>query len=104
MGWMNRLRLIVALAFFGGAVGRAIAAAPDESRLYRVAEAAFKDGLNDLAERQFVEYLKEFPDSERVDEIVLDLAQAQLNQGTVDGSGEDAAGRAGKMADRETAR
>ena len=81
MGWMKRLRLIVALLFVGGAAGSAVAATPDENRLYRVAEAAFKDGLNDLAERQFAEYLKQFPDSERADEVVLDLAQAQLNQG-----------------------
>src|SRR5580704_10537640 len=81
MGWMKRLRLIVALLFFGGAVGHVVAATTDENRLYRVAEAAFKDGLNDLAERQFAEYLKQFPDSERADEVVLDLAQAQLNQG-----------------------
>ena len=71
----------MALLFVGGTVGRVAAATPDESRLYRVAEAAFKDGLNDLAERQFAEYLKQFPDSERADEIVLDLAQAQLGQG-----------------------
>src|ERR1035441_3834680 len=81
MGWMKRLRLIVAFSFVGGAVNRFPAATPDENRLYRVAEAAFKDGLNDLAERQFAEYLKQFPDSERADEVVLDLAQAQLNQG-----------------------
>src|ERR1700751_5875600 len=54
---------------------------PDETRVYRVAEAAFKDGLNDLAERQFAEYLARFPDSDRADGVVLDLAQAQLNQG-----------------------
>src|SRR5258707_11684116 len=81
MGWMKRLQLIVALLCFGGTMDRVGAAAPDEKRLYRVAEAAFKDGLNDLAERQFAEYLKQFPESERADEVVLDLAQAQLNQG-----------------------
>src|SRR6266481_2694271 len=81
MGWMKRLRLIAALLFVGGAVNRVAGATPDEKRLYRVAEAAFKDGLNDLAERQFAEYLKQFPDSERADGVVLDLAQAQLNQG-----------------------
>jgi len=81
MGWMRKLQLMVALLCLGGTVNRAMAATPDENRLYRVAEAAFKDGLNDLAERQFAEYLKQFPDSERADEVVLDLAQAQLNQG-----------------------
>src|SRR6266404_5543136 len=81
MGWMRRLRLIAVLLFIGGAVNRVTGATPDEKRLYRVAEAAFKDGLNDLAERQFAEYLKQFPDSERADGVVLDLAQAQSNQG-----------------------
>ena len=78
---MRRLRLIAALLFVGGAVDRVAAATPDENRLYRVAEAAFKDGLNDLAERQFADYLKQFPDSERADGVVLDLAQAQSNRG-----------------------
>src|ERR1700684_3651133 len=81
MGWMKKLRLITALLLIASTAGRVVAAGPEESRLYRVAEAAFKDGLNDLAERQFAEYLKEFPDSERADEVVLDMAQAQLNQG-----------------------
>ena len=58
-----------------------VAATPDENKLYRVAGAAFKDGLYDLAERQFVDYLKQFPDSDRADAVVLELAQAQLNQG-----------------------
>ena len=81
MGWIKTLRLMAALLFVVGAANRVTAATADENRLYRVAEAAFKDGLNDLAERQFAEYLKQFPDSERADEVVLDLAQAQLNQG-----------------------
>ena len=37
------------------------AATPDETRMYRVAEAAFKDGLNDLAERQFASTWLNFP-------------------------------------------
>src|SRR6266404_6353305 len=86
MGWMRRLRLIAVLLFVGGAVNRVTGATPDEKRLYRVAQAAFKDGLNDLAERQFAEYLKQFPDSERADGVVLDLAQAQLNQGKWQGA------------------
>src|SRR5208282_842362 len=78
---MRRWYIIVAVVLSCGAVFRAVAATPDETRMYRVAEAAFKDGLNDLAERQFIEYLKQFPDSDRADSVVVDLAQAQLNQG-----------------------
>ena len=81
MGWMKKLWLMVMVLSAGAGLGRAVAATPDENRMYRVAEAAFKDGLNDLAERQFAEYLKQFPDSERADEVMLDLAQSQLNQG-----------------------
>ena len=78
---MRRWYIIVAVLLSCGAMLRVAAAAPDETRMYRVAEAAFKDGLNDLAERQFAEYLAQFPDSDRADGVVLDLAQAQLNQG-----------------------
>ena len=52
----------------------------EENRLYRVAQAAFGDGLNDLAEQQARKFLEKFPDSERGDAIALLLGQAQLNQ------------------------
>jgi TolA-binding protein len=78
---MRRGYIIVAVLLCCGEMARVAAAPPDETRMYRVAEAAFKDGLNDLAERQFAEYLAQFPDSDRADGVVLDLAQAQLNQG-----------------------
>jgi len=81
MGWMKRLWFMAALVLAVGVLGRTVAAAPDETRMYRVAEAAFRDGLNDLAERQFADYLKQFPDSDRADGVVLDMAQAQLAQG-----------------------
>src|SRR5208283_5141259 len=78
---MRRWYIIVAVVLSCGEVFRVAAATPDETRMYRVAETAFKDGLNDLAERQFAEYLAQFPDSDRADGVTLDLAQAQLNQG-----------------------
>jgi len=53
----------------------------EETRLYRVAQAAFGDGLNDLAEQQARKFLEKFPDSERADAMALLLGQAQLNQG-----------------------
>src|SRR5216684_2173489 len=77
---MRRYCVILAVLLACGELLRAAAATPDENKLYRVSEAAFKDGLNDLAERQFVEYLKQFPDSDRADGVTLDLAVAQLNQ------------------------
>ena len=59
-----------------------IAATPaDETRLYRVAQAAFDDKLYDVAERQLAEFLQKFPQSERADNAQFLLAQAQLNQG-----------------------
>ncbi|HVM63201.1 MAG TPA: tetratricopeptide repeat protein [Verrucomicrobiae bacterium] len=78
---MKRWGIMLSVLLTCGAVSRAAGAAPDETRMYRVAETAFKDGLNDLAERQFAEYLAQFPDSDRADGVTLDLAQAQLNQG-----------------------
>jgi TolA-binding protein len=58
---MRRLCTILLVLLSCGEMSRAVAAAPDETKLYRVAEAAFKDGLNDLAERQFAEYLNNSP-------------------------------------------
>ena len=55
--------------------------ATEENRLYRVAQAAFGDGLNDLAEQQTAKFLEKFPNSERGDAMALLLGQAQLNQG-----------------------
>jgi len=64
-----------------------VAAAPqsrgasEENRLYRVAQAAFGDGLNDLAEQQAAKFLEKFPNSEQDDSMALLLGRAQLNQG-----------------------
>src|SRR5437763_1611904 len=53
----------------------------DENRLYRVAQAVFDDRLYDVAERQFVEFLQKYPQSERANDAQFLLAQALLNQG-----------------------
>src|ERR1043166_5013374 len=53
----------------------------DENRLYRVAQAAFDDKLDDVAERQFAEFLQKYPQSEHANDAQFLLAQAQLNQG-----------------------
>ena len=58
-----------------------VAATSEETRMYRVARATFGDGLYEVAERQFVEFLTRFPGSGYADEIQLLLAQAQLNEG-----------------------
>jgi TolA-binding protein len=70
---MRTLWPILALLF--------IAATVEENNLYRIAQAAYNDGIYDLAERQLAEFLQKFPDSERADAVALQLAQAQLNQG-----------------------
>lgn len=75
--WAVALLLTVTTAV---AAPKAFGAA-DENRLYRVAQAVFGDGLNDLAEQQAVKFLEKFPNSERGDAITLLLGQAQLNQG-----------------------
>lgn len=58
-----------------------LAATTEETRIYRVANAAFKDGVYDLAERQAAEFVQKFPDSEQADAMQLVLTQAQLKQG-----------------------
>jgi TolA-binding protein len=60
---------------------KAFGATAEETRLYRVAQAAFGDGLNDLAEQQAAQFLEKFPSSERGDAMALLLGRAQLNQG-----------------------
>jgi TolA-binding protein len=77
---MRRLIPILVLLVACGA-SRAVAATAEETRMWRVANAAFKDGLYDLAERQAAELLAKFPDSERAGDTQLLLAQAQLSQG-----------------------
>src|SRR5258706_11034721 len=59
----------------------AAAPTPDELRQFRVAHATFQDGLYDVAERQFIEFLAKFPASDRADHAQYQLAQAQLRQG-----------------------
>lgn len=70
---MRRYLLILTLLF--------VAATPEETKLYRLAQAAFKDGIYDLAERQFAEFLKQFPESAQADGAQLLLGRAQLYQG-----------------------
>jgi TolA-binding protein len=71
---MRRLWPLIALLLIA-------ATTADETRLYRVAQAAFEDKLYDVAERQLAEFLQKFPQSERADNAQFLRAQAQLNQG-----------------------
>ena len=58
-----------------------VAAAADESRLYRAAQTAFNDKLYDVAERQLTEFLQQFPTSERAERATLWLGQCQVQLG-----------------------
>ena len=76
---LNVLTAAVLLSVASAPLSRGATA--EENRLYRVAQAAFGDGLNDLAEQQARKFLEKFPDSERSDAMALVLGQSQLNQG-----------------------
>ena len=71
---MRRLWPIVAVLLVA-------ATTADENRLYRVAQAVFDDRLYDVAERQLVEFLQKYPQSDRANDAQFLLAQAQLSQG-----------------------
>jgi TolA-binding protein len=57
-----------------------VAATAEETKLYRVGQTAFRDGIYDLAERQFAEFLQKFPESDQAETAQLLLTQAQLSQ------------------------
>jgi TolA-binding protein len=59
----------------------AMSSVAQESRLYSAGKAAFKDGLYEVAEKQFQELLEKFPATSRREEVSLLLAQSQLNLG-----------------------
>lgn len=75
----------IALAFLCLATaltGRAAGAA--ETRAYDVARNIFYSGAYELAEREFGEFVKTHPDSDRVPEAVLLQAQCRYQQGKAD--------------------
>ncbi len=57
------------------------AMAPEESRQFRVAQAALEDKIYDVADRQFQEFIQKFPQSERIESAYFLLGQAQVNLG-----------------------
>jgi TolA-binding protein len=70
-------RLSLALFVLACCVG----ATSEENRASRVVQAAFKDGLFDLAERQAADFLQRFPNSELGPDTALLLSQSQLKLG-----------------------
>ncbi|MCG3150306.1 MAG: Outer membrane protein assembly factor BamD [Verrucomicrobiae bacterium] len=57
------------------------AAPPDETRQFRMAQAALDDKLYDVAERQLQEFIRQFPASERADNAAYLLGRAQVGLG-----------------------
>ncbi|MDW8344291.1 MAG: tetratricopeptide repeat protein [Verrucomicrobiae bacterium] len=70
MKWWRRLWPVGLLLLLG--------ATADETRSFRLAQAAFEDRLFDFAARQLTEFLEKYPQSEYADTASLMLAQAQL--------------------------
>src|ERR1051326_2521123 len=59
----------------------ALPALAQESKFYGKGKEAFKDGLYDVAEKQFLQLLEQFPGTVRREESVLLLAQCELKLG-----------------------
>ena len=104
--WRVRPWVACALAWLlalGAASPRCSAAAgAAENRAYDVARNIFYSGAFELAEREFAEFIKNHPDSERIPEAVLIQAQCRYQQGKSDDALallRERLGGAGKLAD-----
>src|SRR5579859_5755090 len=78
------------------------AAGADETRRYQSASKELQDGFWSLAEKDFTEFLKKFPESELYADVVVKKAQAQFKQGKFDellGWLDSQQARAGRFAD-----
>ncbi len=67
-------------ALFGLARRDAVAQETPESRAFRAAATAFQDGIYDLAERRFSQFVSTYPQSPLLGEAVLLYAQAAIKQ------------------------
>jgi TolA-binding protein len=73
---------ILTLLMCGAAVPLSLgAAATPEEIAYDAAARSFQGGLFDRAEREFAEFARQFPKSERLAEVILIRAQAQYKLG-----------------------
>lgn len=77
-----------------------VAAAPDESRQFRMAQAALDDKLYDVAERQLQEFLRQFPASERLDNAEYLLGRAQVGLGKWDAAVKTLQGALGRAPEK----
>ena len=82
--------------------GHLRAAGTAESRLYQTGSKKLQDGFWSLAEADFTEFLKKYPESELYSDVVIKKAQAQFKQAKFDeliGWLDSQQARAGKGAD-----
>ena len=94
-GWV-----VAALLLFAG--GNLRAAGTAETRLYQSASKELQDGFWSLAEKDFTEFLKKYPESELYADVIVKKAQAQFKQGKFDellGWLDSQQARAGKFGD-----
>ncbi len=79
---MTKLRfilLLLLLALAGGRVDAALSGA--EKKAFEGPQASFRFGVWDRAEKELTEFIRMYPESERILDAVLWLAQAQHQQG-----------------------
>jgi len=75
---MAMLRLIVILSMLVLAQPRLSAASAAEKRAFDAAAKSFSDGFWDRAEKEFAEFAKQYPESERKPEVILLQAQSRF--------------------------
>ncbi len=101
-GFASRAFWAVALVLLLATGNARAAAGTAESRLYQSASKELQDGFWGLAEKDFNDFLKKYPDSELYSDVVVKKAQAQFKQGKFDellGWLDSQQVRAGKSAD-----
>ncbi|HKS38770.1 MAG TPA: tetratricopeptide repeat protein [Verrucomicrobiae bacterium] len=84
-GWLARLGwLLCGAALSATLVSTLYAASPAEARAYEAALRRLQTGAYDLAERELVEFQKDYPQSEKTPEIILLQAECRYRQGQFD--------------------
>jgi TolA-binding protein len=85
MSWFVALRCVLCVTGLCAAFASALSAAtPAEVRAFEVAVRRFQTGAYDLAERELVEFQKDYPTSEKTAEVVLLQAECRYRQGQFD--------------------
>ena len=96
------LGVVSIIAWLLGGLPACSAASSAETRAYQALAKMFQDGIYDTAEREAGEFVRSFPESEHMAEVVLLQAQARLKQRRYDEAAallNEKFGVAGKLGD-----